>query len=120
MKTPDELPGMVRARDPETSWKAAERTVGKRHAIRLYVMDLLRRNGPLTDEELFLRYSRAVARGDVPASSPQAVRTERSRLHVAGLVRDTGDRKTSTWGRSAIVWAAQEETSAAAPTAPRS
>ena len=61
-------------------------------------------HGPLTDEELVRRY--VAADEGLRFQSPSGLRTRRSELVKAGLLRDTGQRKVGSTGRKMIVWEA--------------
>lgn len=101
---PDDV-ARARRSDPETSHAAARSITSD--AIRtsqMAVYALLRRLGPMNDQELVVRYYQQT--GGVPYQSPSGIRTRRSELVAAGLVRDSGDRATLDSGRQAIVWVA--------------
>jgi hypothetical protein len=91
----------ARSTDPETSWDAA-RSIS-RDGLRenqAAVLRLLRRYGPLTDEQIGELY------GHVPPQSPSGLRTRRHELQELGLVEDSGERARLRSGRQAIVWRA--------------
>ena len=91
----------ARTSDPETSHHAAG-TVTQLAVTRTQnlILEALRGHGPLTDEELCFRLADAQAE----AVSVSGVRTRRSELVTAGHVVDTGRRKPTRTGRTAIVW----------------
>ena len=91
----------ARTSDPETSHHAAG-TVTQLAVTRTQnlILEALRGHGPLTDEELCRRLADAQAE----AVSVSGVRTRCSELVTAGRVVDTGERKPTRTGRSAIVW----------------
>ena len=91
--------------DPETSHEAA-RSVTKLTARRWAVLKVLEQHGPMTDEQLMIRYAELAARGDLPEQSVSGLRTRRSELVTMNKVRDTGVRSRMASGRQAIVWEA--------------
>lgn len=90
---------VARRSDPGTS-HAAARSVERLRDRQQAVLDLLRRLGPMTDEEI----AQAYAQFDLPKQSPSGLRTRRSELQHAGFVEDSGERRTTESGRSSIVW----------------
>lgn len=109
--------GIVRARDPEPSWEAADRqTPSRKHAVESTILTLFLRYGAMTDEQLVERYAAArFLDGDIPAATPQNVRTRRHTMRIAGRILDTGRRaKTTATGNTATVWdlTTKEKTSA--------
>lgn len=60
----------------------------------------------MTDEALIAAYREDYRQGTVSKQSPSGLRTRRSELVKAGLLRDTGERRKGSTGRSMIVWAA--------------
>lgn len=105
MSTPP--PPIVRARrtDPETSHAAAASIDPDtlRQSLR-DVYDLLAAAGSATDERLVTGFEFAIGDGHVKPQSPSGIRSRRSELVRAGLVRDTGRREILSSGRQAIVW----------------
>lgn len=105
--TADQLPlfdprTRVRPGDPETSHAAAESLDrGYVRASQQSVLLFLRICGPMTDAQLVRDYS------GTPAQSPSGLRTRRSELTQAGLVRDSGRRVRLPSGRYAIEWEVQ-------------
>jgi len=91
----------ARINDPQTSVDAANSV---QHVTRTQqaIYNLLINS--MTDEELFVSYSKAVAAGLAPMASPSGVRSRRAELVMLGLVEDTGIRRTLVSGRKAIVW----------------
>lgn len=89
-------PPMVRREDPDTSKDAAVRvrkSAGRlRHLV--LVAHQLAPNG-LTDDELAERY---------PEENPPSLGKRRSELAAEGHVRDSGRRRMTRRGSSAIVW----------------
>lgn len=90
----------ARTTDPETSHEAA-RSVTAFRPRWVAILDCFRAHGPMTDEELAVRYE---ARGaTVPEQSPSGLRTRRSELVALGALAPVGQSKTEA-GRSCIVW----------------
>lgn len=90
----------ARRSDPDTSHQAAASLSSDRlRTAQSAVLACLRRHGPMTDEDLVVRY-------DGVPQSPSGLRTRRDELVRRGLVVDTGDRRPTVSGRSAKVWAA--------------
>lgn len=93
--------GVARRSDPETSHEAAALVSGLR-ASQEEVLGVLRRRGPMTDEEV-LRV--LLDRRERPWT-PSGARTRRSELVAGGYVRDSGRRKRLETGRRSILWEA--------------
>jgi len=90
---------VARSTDPQTSWEAANSVT--RFSItktRAAILRVLTNEGPLTDEQI------AEQLADLSHTSPSGLRTRRKELVNAGMVRDSGQRKKMSSGRSAIVW----------------
>jgi len=98
--------GIVRDRDPETSWDAAARQTDERvNHLQAAISVILGTRGPLTDEQLVDEYDAyRASRPRVLAVTPQSIRTRRHELHVAGKVRPTGQRRATRSGSSGTVW----------------
>lgn len=96
----------TRISDPSTSRLAAESvkhvTVQQRAILRILVTDLI-------DEELVTRYNSLADAQLAPKASPSGIRSRRSELVWAGLVKDTGRREKMSTGRSGIVWGLTDE-----------
>ena len=91
----------ARLSDPQTSVEAAKsvkHVTSTQSAIRSLLVN------EMTDEELFVAYSKAVTKGLAPLASPSGVRSRRAELVVLGLVEDTGRKRKLASGRNAIVW----------------
>jgi hypothetical protein len=91
----------ARISDPETSVEAAksvQHVTSTQSAIRSLLVNAM------TDEELFVAYTKAVSQGSAPLASPSGVRSRRAELVVLGLVEDTGTKRKLVSGRNAIVW----------------
>jgi hypothetical protein len=91
----------ARLSDPQTSQDAAK-SVKNITATQRTIHNLLINS--MTDEELYVSYSKAVIAGLAPMASPSGVRSRRAELVVLGLVEDTGTRRKLVSGRKAIVW----------------
>lgn len=89
----------VRRADPETS-KAAARSITADSELHHQIVGLLYRSVPLTDEEIC---TRLLAQGI--RCTPSGVRSRRSELVDAGIVKDSGQRGTTVAGRESIRWA---------------
>ena len=88
-------PPNVRTTDPDTSRKAAERTPSLRaHDRRSALLALRDHPEGLTDFEL----------GDLIDRQQTSAGKRRGELRDLGLVRDSGARRASPSGSSAIVW----------------
>jgi hypothetical protein len=92
---------VARRGDPETSHEAAASVTGLRES-QAEVLGVIRRRGPMTDEEVLKVLS---DRGERPWT-PSGARTRRSELVTAGLVKDSGRRKRLPTGRRSILWEA--------------
>lgn len=89
----------VRSGDPVTSRVAAVDALNKRRTVRERVLEVLRRGGPMTHDQLIDRL-RGVA-------SPSAIRTRTSELVTEGLVEAVPDLEgRSALGRRAKLWRA--------------
>lgn len=98
----DDLPQAVARRtDPETSWEAARSVTGIRES-QAEVLRLFKSTGAMTDEEMVSRYEFVDAR----SQSPSGLRTRRSELVKAGLLRWTGETRIGSTGRKMRIWAA--------------
>ena len=94
----------ARRGDPETSHEAARALEeGDLRDRQRYVLYVLRRVGPLCDEDIAKEYA---AMG-FPPQSPSGLRTRRRELVDAEFVRDSGMRVlTRLAGKRTIVWEA--------------
>lgn len=95
----------TRRKHPETSHEAAksvERLTRKREAV-LLVLNNYERG---TEEQIADWYARCRANDPhlFPGQSPSGLRARRSELVTLGLVRDSGVRRPTRYGRQAIVW----------------
>jgi len=93
----------ARRTDPQTSHEAA-RSVERIRERQQAVLDLLRRRGPMCDEEIARTYAGVAG---LPAQSPSGLRTRRAELVDMGLVEDSGERVTLASGRRSIRWQAR-------------
>lgn len=84
---------------PATSHYAAERILPKTGTQRSRVLEAIRRQGGLTDEEI----------ADRLGMNPSSVRPRRQELQKAGWVEDSGDRRPTASGAQAIVWTVVEQ-----------
>lgn len=89
---------LARRTDPHTSHEAAESLARRATQRRTVLMILRGLPEGVTDEELVSLIGANL--------SPSGVRTRRHELVEQGLVVDTGIRRKTNSGRSAIVWAA--------------
>jgi hypothetical protein len=98
---PNETPTEARARrgDPGTSHAAAA-SVADLRASQRAVLRAFTIYGPMTDEELVLRYSDHAS----VRQSSSGLRTRRAELVAGGHLYDTGQKRKMRSGRSAIVW----------------
>jgi hypothetical protein len=102
--------GLVRARDPESSWDAAgQQDTAKVNRVQSTILALFSRHGDMHDETLVERYT-AVERTDptVQRATAQSVRSRRHELQVMGLIRDTGRHGTTSLGNRAAVFGLPE------------
>lgn len=99
--------GLVRDRNPETSWDAAARqTQEHRTAVASTIVILLSMHGPSTDEQIEDHYAEYIrTRPWITPVTPQSLRTRRKALWVEGRVRPTGEKQPTRSGSSAAVWA---------------
>jgi hypothetical protein len=105
-----EFRGLVRPRDPSSSWDAAgQQDEAKLGRVQTTIVALFQIHGPMTDETLVERYTALESTDpDVQRASAQSVRSRRHELQVKGLVRDTGRQGRTTLGNAATIWAARE------------
>ncbi len=95
----------VRASDPDTSHAAA---AVPREGMKWKVLELFRasdrwqQDGGFTDEDLERRYRRAFPDGKPPGRG--SVGKRRQELVELGLVEDSGERRPTETGCTAIVW----------------
>jgi len=102
----DDLPlwALARRTDVETSHEAA-RSVGELRPKQRAVLRVIRLAGrALTDCEIADAYARAMIEPSVPDQSESGLRTRRSELVKAGLVKDSGSRTRLASGRRAVCW----------------
>lgn len=91
----------ARKSDPATSHEAAS-TVKNISETQAVIIRLLRITD-MTDDELFLRYYQGAENGLWKHASQPGVRSRRSELVKAGLVRGKGFGKTK-FNRAATIW----------------
>lgn len=93
----------ARATDPQTSHAAAA-SVKNLTRSREPLLAVIKGNGGGTDEMILGQYEDVF--GNAHPQSPSGLRTRRAELVRAGLVEDSGERRTLRSGRQAIVWKA--------------
>ncbi len=95
--TPNPIKEMVRASDPSTSRKAAEKVVGKEQERRNVILDAFKTEGHMTHPELI---TFIWSRGHQWKES--SIRGVCSRMVRDGLVKDTLERKNGfiVWGKA--------------------
>lgn len=96
---------VARTDGPQTSALAAKSlSAGNLTQVQKAVYILLAKYGPMTDEQLIDRYREAGRSSQkVPSASDSSIRTRRSELVEAGLVRAAGEARTRS-GRLAQLW----------------
>lgn len=94
----------ARSTDPATSWEAA-RSISDLTERQKAVAFMFIGN-PMADHELVAEYSKVM---HLPYQSPSGLRTRRSELVRAGILKDSGRRTETPSGRSAIVWELAKE-----------
>ena len=82
----------------DTSREAAEKAEGTAEAGRARVLSLLRRQGPMTLQQI----------EDALGWNGNTVRPRRKELEAAGLVVDSGKTAKTKAGRDAVLWEAVE------------
>lgn len=87
-------PELPFARSRDTSVEAAESMELAAPGLRGRVLEAIRQAGGATDEEVV----------DATGLAGNTVRPRRGELEAMGLVRDSGLRRATRSGRSAIVW----------------
>ena len=80
-----------------TSKKAAQQIASPSGVLRQTVLDYLRKQGPLTDEQM----------QNGLAMNPSTQRPRRVELVKLGLVEDTNTTRKTASGRKAVVWRAK-------------
>lgn len=70
-----DLERKVRSRDPETSWRAARISKRQQGEVKDFIVLILARRGPLTDDAIYRAYRASGGR-----RTPQRVRTARAEL----------------------------------------
>lgn len=84
----------------------AEQTDDRVSRVQVAIIGRYAELGPLTDDELVRAYDAARAdMPDIPAASPQGLRSRRAELTRRGIVRATTIPGLSNYGRAATVWA---------------
>lgn len=91
----------ARRTDPETSHAAAA-SVRNIRKSQSNILQVLKKNGPLSDEELIRHYRAA----GLPPQSESGIRTRRAELVRLSLVVDSGDKAVTASGRNTILWEA--------------
>ncbi len=98
---------VARRSDPETSTAAAASVTSLR-ASHIFVLQLFRGYGPMTDEQAWTAYRKIRAQGEsvAPRMSPSGLRSRRAELcPPRGVgIRDSGRRVQTGSGRLAVVW----------------
>lgn len=92
----------TRTGDPATSFAAAETVKPNLSALKQWILDALRRRGPMTHEEMYEAYFM-----EWPGRhhKEQSVRSRCNELvKDAGLVIDSGERRKMRDGNMAVVW----------------
>lgn len=92
----------ARSTDPAFSHEAAA-SVGDLTNAQEMILDALRQ-GPATDEEIYLRLPLFAKKSRKPIISVSGARTRRRELVDAGLVEDSGEHKLTEAGRKTTVW----------------
>ena len=93
----------TRRSDPETS-RAAAATLKSTtlSELKSWILDTLKRHGPLTHEEMYDAY---LAEWQNPSHKEQSVRSRCNELvKDNGLVEDSGQRRKMRDGNNAVVW----------------
>jgi hypothetical protein len=81
----------------KTSKAAAQQIASPSGVLRQTVLDYLRKQGPLTDEQMQVGL----------AMNPSTQRPRRVELVKLGFVEDTGTTRKTTSGRKAAIWRAK-------------
>lgn len=89
----------ARRTDPETSHEAAS-SVRRIRETQADVLTVIRKYGPLSDEEISSRYKDS----GMPRQSESGLRTRRSELVALGLVADSGRFGYTLSNRKTILW----------------
>lgn len=95
----------ARHTDPETSHLAAAALPADTITARqLAVLAVFCVRSAMTDEQMLDQYQQSRPLLDLPVQSQSGLRTRRSELVHAGLLRDSGLRSLTASGRQAIIW----------------
>lgn len=95
---------LAHTHDPDTSHEAAARLDGKQvAAMKRAILELLELE-PGTAYRITREYFRWSAIRDWPFAKRDSIAKRMSELHKAGLIRDTGRRAPTGYGRPAVVW----------------
>lgn len=97
---------LAHAGDPDTSVAAAAIAAlsPSSRKVKLAIVDLLRDFGPQSADDLQRLYARLRADKGWPDVQLHSVKRRLSDLVNAAVVRDTGRREQTPWGRDAAVW----------------
>lgn len=87
--------GTAGHRSPDTSREAAALVTPTLAARQRVVLDILKRLGNATGDEIM---------AELGTANPNAVRPRLCELHIRKLIRDTGTRRPTPSGGTAIVW----------------
>jgi hypothetical protein len=95
----------ARRTDPDTSHAAAA-SVNDIRRSQIAVLSFFQHEGDFHDYALWIRYNeaRGIRPDDYPRQSPSGLRTRRSELVDAGLVKKSGRKVKMPSGRSSHVW----------------
>ena len=94
----------VRRSDPITSHLAADSTSGSLPYMQSLVLGIFKILGNATDEELGTYYAIQWSSQGWPQAHPDSPRKRRSELTARGLLVDSGERRTNTFGSAETVW----------------
>jgi hypothetical protein len=98
------MTSLAHTHDPDTSHEAAARLDGKQvAAMKRAILELLTLE-PMTAYQATNSYFAGQRYLDWPHAKRDSIAKRMSELHKAGLIRDTGRRAPTGYGRPAVVW----------------
>jgi hypothetical protein len=107
MTTSEDSVPAVRTRDPQGSHDAeARQTVRRITPLKQDIIAIFRENGRLTQQELvdlYGEYQRSYP-SLVARHTDQSIRSRANELRLAGVLRNTGDRKLNANGIRVALW----------------
>lgn len=98
------MTALAHTHDPDTSHEAVARLDKKQLAVmKRAILEILQAR-PATAEHATRAYFNLQPFVDWPYAKRDSIAKRVSELHKDGLIRDSGDRERTAFGRNAVVW----------------